>query len=379
MFVITPVSHFAFLIGAGASLSLTDLADNHVSFAQSPLSVRITTASNEATVAKVFGESHADLLVWGKVVGTGPKAQLPLNLVQGETPLVFELPPLSWNDTLAVFDVLVETLPAVSGSEPASPQRELAALPTVRSLLPSVGNQGEQWRKGPRYSALQRDWARIQNDLSIALQSPLVVSSRPDALKESVDAVKGALQVVTRDANPQIWSTYEDTLCTGLSKLGWQTHDAQLLSEGVAACHAALAERTPAIDPQRWATTQMNLGDALLAQAQQESSPRGFTEALAAYRRALQVRTQAKWPNEHAKLERRSGHAQALLAIAQSQLPCAGLKTSLEALSLLNNRAEAFEAAQTRGEISDVMSKTTAQLRLRCGNISTAEWVVLEP
>ena len=85
-------------------------------------------------------------------------------------------------------------------------------------------------------------------------------------LAESVAAYRGALEVRTREADPQRWATTQSSMAlTLLAQASRSTgaERARLLAESVAACRAALEVRTREALPQDWAVTQENLADAL--------------------------------------------------------------------------------------------------------------------
>jgi tetratricopeptide (TPR) repeat protein len=158
-------------------------------------------------------------------------------------------------------------------------------------------------------------WAETQTALGKALvaraqRTPGEAGDR--LVTEAIERYRQALEVYTREYQPQSWATTQTMLGAALGALGMrsQGHDgAQLLGEAVAAQQRALEVHTREYLPQSWAMTQHYLGEALAAQGRQAGGEAGrpwLEQAVAAYQRALEVRTREDlsglWAQTHRQL-----------------------------------------------------------------------------
>jgi hypothetical protein len=158
-------------------------------------------------------------------------------------------------------------------------------------------------------------WAETQTAWGIALvaQAQRTQGDAGDRLlTEAITRYHQALEVYTREHQPQPWATTQTLLGAALVAQGRRSHGqegAQLLAEAVAAQQRALEVHTREHLLQPWAMTQHYLGEALAAQGMQAGDEAGkpwFEQAVAAYQRALEVRTRedlpGPWAQTHAQL-----------------------------------------------------------------------------
>ena len=111
--------------------------------------------------------------------------------------------------------------------------------------------------------------AITQNNLGTALYNQGIRTEGAKAaelLAEAVAAYRSALEIYTRERQPQDWARSQDNLGGALYELGTRSgaeEGRKLLEDAIAAYRSALEVFTKADLPQSWAATQNNLGIAL--------------------------------------------------------------------------------------------------------------------
>ncbi|MCA3441720.1 MAG: helix-turn-helix transcriptional regulator [Rhodobacter sp.] len=148
-------------------------------------------------------------------------------------------------------------------------------------------------------------WARLQNNLAVALQhqsSRIEGAAGAALLGQAVEAYGAALEVRTRADHPVDWAMTTQNLAIALRNQGSRTGGAAgaaLLGQAVEAYRAALEVTTRADHPADWAMTTQNLAGALQQQGSRTEGEAGAAllgQAVDAYRAALEVRTRADHP-----------------------------------------------------------------------------------
>lgn len=101
-------------------------------------------------------------------------------------------------------------------------------------------------------------WGEVQNKLAIAYDQR-IKGDQAENLENAIDACKKALQVLTREASPEQWGRIQNNLGNAYRDRIWGDK-AENLERAIAAHQNALQVRTRDADPELWAQTQMNLG-----------------------------------------------------------------------------------------------------------------------
>lgn len=193
-------------------------------------------------------------------------------------------------------------------------------------------------------------WAGIQNSLGNAL---FALGERGDtqAVQDAVDAYRLALMVYTRELAPADWAMTQNNLGNALAVLGERGDDREL--EGaVAAFRLALDVYTREASPVDWAMIQNNLGNAL-----QISGARGKTQALgdavAAYRLALEVYTREAVPAQWAMTQNNLGNA--LQALGDAEAMRDAIAAFRLALEVLTREAAPAQWAMTQSNLGNAL------------------------
>ncbi|AFE06990.1 hypothetical protein COCOR_06546 [Corallococcus coralloides DSM 2259] len=228
-------------------------------------------AAGHETARKYLRRMHADVLIWGSVMGSGPAAVPQLYLTWADSPREMKrdaaaprsyereraqrLPALFWDDLSTVLRLAVFTQ---ASSEFSDKGRYLAdKLPgftdKVRYLLRT---RGASWNA--------QDRASTAGVLAPALQVLGSQNGQDEPLLESIALYEECLKTWTRRDSPEQWAATQNNLGNALSTLGERESGPEHLEEAVVAYRAALKERTRERVPLDWAMTQTNLGIALM-------------------------------------------------------------------------------------------------------------------
>ena len=170
-------------------------------------------------------------------------------------------------------------------------------------------------------------WAATQNALGLAHQSlgeRLSGTEGLESMLASVTAYQNALQVYTKESDPQGWAVTQDGLGTTYLSLG----ERQSGTEGVESMHAsvtayqnALQVFTKESDPRGWAVTQDGLGGAYLSVGERQNGTEGAESlhaSVIAYQNALRVFTKESFPRAWATTQNDLGLAYQRLGERQS-------------------------------------------------------------
>ena len=177
------------------------------------------------------------------------------------------------------------------------------------ALMSAIELQRKLLDMFPREKA-PRDWARIQANLGLALDTLAHrASGSADVLEESVAAYRNALKEITRDAAPLDWALVQNNLGATLAELGERQNGTAKLNEAIDAYREALKERTRERTPLDWAATQANLASALLRIGMRENAVEKIADAVRAYRTALQEATRERAPSYWATIQNNLGFA----------------------------------------------------------------------
>ena len=328
-------------------------------------------------------ESGADVLLWGRVLGSGDRPQMrlywtPAHAMDGpkstdryQITETLALPPLFWNDLRQVLGLLVQSrlaaladelngryaadrlallidqvrklLQAPQGSWPAETEAgvRFAFAGALQTYGEQAGHNGALSESAASYrqvlSAWTRDrvplnWAVTQNNLGNALEGLGERESGTVRLQEAVDAYRLALQERTRDRVPLEWAGTQNNLGNALARLGERESGTARLQEAVDAYRLALLEWTRDRVPLDWATTQNNLGAALGRLGERESGTARLQEAVDAFRLALQEWTRDRVPLDWAMTQNNLGNA--LETLGERESGTARLQEAIDAYRL---------------------------------------------
>ena len=138
-------------------------------------------------------------------------------------------------------------------------------------------------------------------------------------LAQAVSAYLSALEVFTREENPEVWALVQSNLGVALREQGVRTIGGggmELLAQAVAACRSALeADLRQEFDlrkesPEQWGMLHNNLGVACQEQGFRTEGANGtdlLVQAAIAYRSALEVFTLEQFPECCAMLQNNLG------------------------------------------------------------------------
>jgi CHAT domain-containing protein len=149
-------------------------------------------------------------------------------------------------------------------------------------------------------------WGEVQNKLAIAYDQR-IKGDQAENQENAIDACKKALQVLTREALPEQWGRIQNNLGNAYRDriLG---DKAENLEQAIAAHQNALQVRTRDANPELWAQTQMNLG-ADYRQRIEGDKAENLEIAIACYQQALLVRTPQAFPKDWAGVHNNLGNA----------------------------------------------------------------------
>ncbi|WP_375761499.1 tetratricopeptide repeat protein [Corallococcus exercitus] len=273
-------------------------------------------AAGHEAARRYLRRMHADVLIWGSVMGSGPEAVPQLYLTWADSPREMKreaavpksyereraqrLPELFWNDLSTVLRLAVLTQ---ASSEFSDEGRYLAdKLPgftdKVRYLLRT---RGASWDA--------RDRASTEGVLAEALYVLGLQNGQDEPLRESIALYEECLKTWTRRDSPVQWALTQNNLGKTLTVLGERESGTERLEEAVVAFRAALKERTRERVPLEWAGTQNNLGIVLTRLGKRESGTERLEEAVVAFRAALEEKTRERVPRDWAATQNNLGNA----------------------------------------------------------------------
>ena len=171
--------------------------------------------------------------------------------------------------------------------------------------------------KSQNLEHLPQYWAKIQNNLGIALNELSFRIGGEDGKKLLFDAEKAyraALQVHSPNDQPQEWSRSQSNLGNVLYELGTLLggdEERQLLLDAESVYRAALKIITLEKWPQDWAMIQHNLGAVFYKvgiQMKNEEGTRYLLNSVSSYRAALQVSSKEDTPRDWAETQSNLGN-----------------------------------------------------------------------
>ena len=148
-------------------------------------------------------------------------------------------------------------------------------------------------------------WGDNQNRLAIAY-CKRIKGDHAENLENAIDAFEQALQVLTHEASPEEWGKIQNNLGNAYRDRIWDDK-AENLERAIAAHQNALQVRSRENSPKRWAMTQMNLG-ADYRQRLEGDKAENLEMAIACYQQALQVYTSQKFPKDWAEVHNNLGN-----------------------------------------------------------------------
>jgi len=148
-------------------------------------------------------------------------------------------------------------------------------------------------------------WGDTQNALAITYCNR-IKGDQAENLENAIDAFEKALQVLTREVSPEQWGKIQNNLGNAYRDRIWGDK-AENLERAIAAHQNALQVRSRENSPKRWAMTQMNLG-ADYRQRLEGDKAENLEMAIACYQQALQVYTSQKFPKDWAEVHNNLGN-----------------------------------------------------------------------
>lgn len=143
-------------------------------------------------------------------------------------------------------------------------------------------------------------WGDTQNRLAIAY-SQRIKGDQAENLETAIDTAKKALQVLTRETSPEEWGKIQNNLANLYRDRIWGSKS-ENLEQAIAAYQNALQVRTREGYPIAWAMTQMNLAVAYRHRIKGNKA-NNLDVAIAACQAALQVYTRPAFPQDWAKTQ----------------------------------------------------------------------------
>lgn len=242
-------------------------------------------------------EKNAHLLIWGSVAQADKVIRLRFLPSHGKDRIasgyvlseLLELPTNFKDDlaTMIMAHVIEQSAPAFQSNEPL--------VKVFESLLQPLQNLVTNGR----HSLGDKYWLILCNLVGTVFQSYGRQSGNPKYLKYSAEAYRAALEVITRESNPEDWATTQNNLAITLTVMGERAVNNEALDffkTAEDAYRAALLVRTKKSMPTPWARTQFNLGALLSSMGEKYKSIVFLKRAEVAYRAALEVRTQEAMP-----------------------------------------------------------------------------------
>ncbi len=162
------------------------------------------------------------------------------------------------------------------------------------------------------------DWAAVQIDLGIALQTLGKREGGTENLIKAIATFELALTEWTRERAPLNWARIQDNLGNALQILSEHESGTESLTRAVAAYEAALSEQTRERVPFNWARTQNNLGNALRILGERENGTENLNKAIAAFEAALGEWTRERAPLDWATVQSNLGVALSILGERES-------------------------------------------------------------
>ena len=163
------------------------------------------------------------------------------------------------------------------------------------------------------------DWAKTQYRLGTALSMLGKADGGPvEALERSATAYRAALEVQTRDSDPDAWAATQWGLGHVLLVLGDRTQDGDDFSQSVTALEAALPFYDRATAPDDYAQLQNDLGSAYYYLAGSSNDPSLYQKAATAHEAALAVYAALPDRTLWASVEGDLGNARMMQASATS-------------------------------------------------------------
>ena len=210
-----------------------------------------------------------------------------------------------------------------------------------------------------------RDWAKAHAEFAFSLLASVVAApsdpggglERARMLEEAEMALRSALRVLTREANPRGWAGSQDLLGVTLrlrGEVGPAADRIRLLDQAIAAHRAGLEVHTRDQLPLDWAASQCNLATALHDQAMNnrgmervrilDESILAFQDALGAFSRTDQS---WRWANAQVRL------AGVLFERSKSTGEANRVRHLEEVAEVYRSGVEVLERQGLRGEAND--------------------------
>ncbi|MBI5162602.1 MAG: tetratricopeptide repeat protein, partial [Magnetospirillum sp.] len=243
-------------------------------------------AEAETTGQAWLERFHADVLVWGEVLGDKGLRLRFLSPAGGSDGRSYgldgqtlDLPPSFSADLATQVEALV-----VLASAPAVDD---AGTYLVERLGP-LADKLRRLHAAPPSGATPDQRASLAVSLGNVLSAIGEQGGDAARLEAAVIAYRAALELRSRERVPLAWATTQNNLGAALSSLGTRESGTARLEAAVTAYRAALEVRTRERVPLDWATTQNNLGNALSLLGERESGTARLEAAVTAYRAALE-------------------------------------------------------------------------------------------
>jgi tetratricopeptide (TPR) repeat protein len=207
------------------------------------------------------------------------------------------------------------------------------------------------------------DWANIQLNMGAALRRLGERETGTNDLEEAVAADRKALLEYTLKRTPVEWATTQINLGLALATLGEREAGTNHLEAGTNQLKEAVEHYCDALevftreqDPERWAITQYNLGAALLLLGDREPGTKDLEQAVVRCSAALEMLTREQDPEHWAEAQNDLGDAQRDLAerTNDAHLLCAALQGHLNAWEVSAGAAPYNASIAAKGAREDV-------------------------
>lgn len=211
------------------------------------------------------------------------------------------------------------------------------------------------------------DWAATQNNLGSALSTLGEWEPTTTRLEQAEAAYRSALEEWTRDRIPHYWAIAQSNLGNVLVDLARRQECNEKLEMAVAAFDLALDEQSCEADPLVWAASNNNLGNALSTHVDGKDETVRLEQALAAYDAALEGFSRERFPLRWAGVHQNIGIV--LSTIGDRNSDVARLRLAVEAFhAALEERQRhlvPFDWALTQHDLGDVYRSIAEKTRSR--------------
>ena len=218
-------------------------------------------------------------------------------------------------------------------------------------------------------------WARLQNALGTAWLQLAILGGEPEwvarAVKSSVAAHSGALEIWARDGRRNEWAHTQHALASAWMAMPTADADERraILERSVEGYRLALEVRSKTKNPTEWAATQHSLAHALV-QLGGETDVMLLREAIVCYENALTVRSKKRSVIDWARSEAGLAHAMTLIKVGDRNRHLSDAINRLNGV-LAELKGERF--ARVRRPFEHWLEDAKSKLDENCGEVKLAD------